>query len=194
MHVREVPQIIFKEIVPKPKTVNVRQYFNDKYPDSIIANQYNDRPGNDNRVLGESREGCWLWLIDSSASTSLSVHGSLEGLLTEEHNDEFGRLVAGERRTGTWAYGSGDQYDQTLWMKTNYETFAGSEKLSQCGAAFSLLGNIALRAHQLIESGLVDVSRFFESDLSLEAQGKHGARAGEVVTRAFRNALEQLNQ
>lgn len=195
MHVREVPKLIFEEIVTEPQTVNVSQYFNEKYPDSLIAQQYSESKYlNDKRLLGESPKGCWLWLKDSGHSSSLSIYGSFEGVLTDDHNDEFGKLVAGEIETGTWALGSGNEYDQTLWIKTSWQTYAGLEKLRLSSHAFSLLGHIALRTQQMIESGAVEVSRFFDSDLSLEAQGQPGSRNGQIITQAFNDALDDLEQ
>jgi hypothetical protein len=172
MHVREVPGIIFAELAPQPRTINVQAYAQQRWPGA-----WDTHPGvsDIDRTVGilGADGGCTLRLTDTSLHTQLQVYPTLELALTGGVSDMAGQLVAGIRQPGTWSPDSGAVVEQALWMQPGGREFRTAEHDEQAIVCYGALQQIAIRMASLRSSGVVDVSRYYEDELRLPGERPH---------------------
>lgn len=159
MHVREIPGVIFNDLVSEPQIINVREFVSTVWPNQGHSEEYPDSTVTVGAV-GETV----LRLTNSPDSTSLQVFSSLSEAVVNSASDALVSIVAGNRYTGVWTYGGGEQLEQNIWLKVN-NSLVRAEDLAKIPQTFELIGKIALRCHQLLESGVFEVSQFFTKEI-----------------------------
>jgi len=161
MHVREIPEIVFRELVPNPLSVNTREVAIREFSlDRFEAQYYPDV----NVVVGEV-EGFGLTLHKTEGETGLWVCDSLKSAISTHYPyDAAATLTGGNRRTGTWAYNRGEQTKQSVWLTLNAMCVA-AEELHSVSEKLKFIGKIATRSSELVASEAFEFSNFFEGDV-----------------------------
>lgn len=163
MDVREIPNIVFNQLVQEPEHINMRQ-FAKAHPKSLSGQlNYCDYP-NRERTIGEAQD-FWLAIQDDGGTAQLSVFDyRSEAILDYLHDGAYGRLIAGKHTTGTWGYELGQEFEENIWVAVNRLTFYGPDQIKTGMRGLALMGHIALLGKELVESGAFETSVLFESE------------------------------
>lgn len=164
MHIREIPHIIFDEFVEDPQEINEKEFARSQYPnlrDYELREDYNDIT----RIVGSTEKDFWLRLNDDATThniptTTLSVFPNLVSAVIEKRPKT--NVVAGNRDTGIWAAGRGNETEQTIWVET-HKTYM--DDLKRAAEFYEFLGKITQRAYEISSSNLFEHSRFFDGDI-----------------------------
>lgn len=162
MHVKEIPSIIFKELVSSPDVVNVRDFATEQqlldprdYPDRLV-------------VVGEVDKGIFARHDFNSSYSFLGLYLGLHTSITSSTVfDSSFAIIAGNREDGTWVRGAGALTKQGIWTQIDMTTYFGIERLKRLADILEVAGRITTRACDLLESGLFDTTSYFEGDLNL---------------------------
>ena len=163
MNVREIPHLIFNQLVQEPEQVNMRQYAKAN-PKSLSGQlNYYDYPDRE-QTIGETG-GFWLALEDYSETAQLSVFDyRSEAILDHLYDGAYGRLIAGKHATGLWGCSLGQEFEENIWFAVNRLTFYSPEQIDTGLRGLALLGNIAIVGKGLVESGVFETSILFEAE------------------------------
>lgn len=164
MHLREVPHIIFDEFVEDSQEINEKEFARSEYPhlrDYELKEDYRDIT----RIVGRTEKDFWLRLNDDTVThniptTTLSIFHSLLGAVTENYPNT--NIIAGNRDTGVWAAGRGNETEQTIWVETRKIYM---DNLKRAAEFYEFLGKITQRAYEISSSNLFEHSRFFDGDI-----------------------------
>lgn len=161
MHVKEVPNILFREFVDELLVTSERNFAEEQgwsRLDEYSANAV---------IIGETEDHTFLRHGLTQPYNYLGVHGSYRSSVLEGDSPFRGQfsLIAGSRDTGVWTMGGGRLVEQTIWVQTNSHTHAETEDLIKLAAMTQTLGKIISRVIELKNSGVLDITRFNERDL-----------------------------
>jgi hypothetical protein len=163
VHVKEIPLTIFNEMVPDPEIINVRDYAMEQdyhkphyYPDKLV-------------VIGQIEPDIFICQGLTSVYTYLSLHGSRNACITADTVfDTHFSLMAGSKDGGSWMIGRGTLVHENIWTYNGRESYMGAEELGKYARISAVAGKIALRAKELLESGVVDATSYFSGDIDPE--------------------------
>lgn len=162
MHVKEVTQIIFSELVSDPYIKSQRDY--------VIEQGWSrpERYSAELVVAGRVEDDVYVRHGVLQPYTYLSVHSSLQAaMLADTSFDGAFSLMAGRRSNGSWAYGRGDIGSETIWMNSQGFDESGLEGLIKFRALSRVAGRIASRAIEMIDAGMFDMATYGSLDLEL---------------------------
>lgn len=166
MHVREIPSLVFRELVSDTQIqiLNVRDYHAQLYPNLYERDpyEYEDTLA----VIGEVAGGNVLRQDESDYYSYLHVFPSVGAAMGAASTfDASASLVAGNKETGTWVYGRGEQISQTIWLRLGDNRFTSEEGLTRVIDLAKTISSISEIALRHLNSGLFETSVYFRKDV-----------------------------
>lgn len=138
MDVREIPGLLLNEFGVDIETISERHR------------------------IARTEHGHWFRCYEDHPLTILKIYVS-KAALDENRREEIAELRAGPHEIGVWSAGRGKKQRETV----SFRLTADSYELPQHAPTFALFGKLALRASELLASGIFDQSTHWQGEVEL---------------------------